>query len=375
MNDLHEYLEPVNVAALDNDRSYNDKQFAKNIKIFETKLPVLDNIDIVILGVNEFRGQGLVANINSANTIRKQFYRLHGWHNDIKIADVGNIKCGSSIADSYAAIKIVLMELLQLNKTVILLGGSHDNTLGQYYAYKDLSRIIEATVIDATIDLMSESPAKSENFLLEMLTSEPNMVRHYNHIGFQSYFVHPHMLETMDKLRFDCYRVGAAKERLDEMEPVIRNSHMISFDIAAIKHSDAPASSCSPNGFSGEEACTLTRYAGLSPVVSSLGIYGYNAQDDVNDLTAMQIAQMLWYFIDGRNKSRQESDLQDKQSFNEYHTAFAEIDTVFLQSKKTGRWWMQLPNKKLIACSYNDYLYASNNEIPERWLRAQEREI
>ena len=375
MNDLHEYLEPVNIAELDNDRSYNDKQFAKLIKIYEDEIPALDNVDIVLLGVNEFRGQGLIANINSANAIRKQLYRFHDWHSDISIADIGNIKCGSSIADSYAVIKIVLMELLQLNRTVILLGGSHDNTLGQYYAYKDLNRIIEATVVDATIDLMSESPAKSENFLLEMLTSEPNLVRHYNHIGFQSYFVHPHMLETMDKLRFDCYRVGTAKEHLEEMEPVIRNSHMISFDIAAIKHSDAPSSSCSPNGFSGEEACTLIRYAGLSSVVSSLGIYGYNADNDVNDLTAIQIAQMLWYFIDGRNKSRQEADLQDKQSFNEYHTAFAEIDTVFLQSKKTGRWWMQLPNKKLIACSYNDYLYASNNEIPERWLRAQEREM
>ena len=79
---------------------------------------------------------------------------------------------------------------------------------------------------------------------MEMLTSEPNIVNHYNHIGFQSYFVHPHMLETMDKLRFDCYRVGTAKEQLEEMEPVIRNTDMLSFDIAAIKHSDAPASSC-----------------------------------------------------------------------------------------------------------------------------------
>ena len=46
---------------------------------------------------------------------------------------------------------------------------------------------------------------------------------------------------------------------------------------------------------------------------------------------------------------------------------------IFLQSKKTGRWWMQLPNKKFIACSYKDYVQASQNEIPERWLRAQER--
>ncbi len=30
---------------------------------------------------------------------------------------------------------------------------------------------------------------------------------------------------------------------------------------------------------------------------------------------------------------------------------------------------MQLPDSKFIACSYKDYLLASSNEIPERWLR------
>jgi hypothetical protein len=113
----------------------------------------------------------------------------------------------------------------------------------------------------------------------------------------------------------------------------------------------------------------------MSPAISSIGIYGYDASKDKNDLTALQIAQMLWYFIDGKSRSKQEAELNEKQHFNEYHTAFAEVDTIFMQSKKTGRWWMQLPDKKLIACSYNDYLFASNNEIPERWLRAQERDV
>jgi len=34
-----------------------------------------------------------------------------------------------------------------------------------------------------------------------------------------------------------------------------------------------------------------------------------------------------------------------------------------------------LPNKKFIACSYADYMNAARNEIPERWLRAQERAV
>ncbi len=375
MYDLHEYLLPVNIAELNNDKGYNDSQLVNFIKIYENEIPELADTDIVIVGINEFRGEGIVSQNHPADAVRSQLYKLHYWHKDVSIADIGNIKCGSTLADSYAAIKIVLKELLQLNKTVIILGGSHDNTLGQYYAYKDLNQIIDATVIDATIDLISESPSRSENFLMEMLTSEPNMVKHYNHIGFQSYFVHPRMLETMDKLRFDCYRVGTVKEHLEEMEPVIRHSNMLSFDIAAIKHSDAPASSCSPNGFTGEEACNLLRYAGLSALISTVGIYGYRPEEDEKNLTALQIAQMIWYFIDGKSRSKQEAELQDRNNFNEYHTAFAEVDTLFLQSRKTGRWWMQLPNKKMIACSYNDYVFASNNEIPERWLRAQERDV
>jgi formiminoglutamase len=375
MYDLQEFLLPINVAALNNDNSYNDSQLAGIIKIYEEELPDLEGIDLVLLGINEFRGDGFVSKENAADAVRRQLYQLHYWHKDISIADLGNVKCGASLNDSYSAVKIVVKELLEMNKTVIILGGSHDNTLAQYFAYKDLNQIIEATVIDATIDLRSESSLRSENFLMEMLTGEPNMVRHYNHIGFQSYFVHPRMLETMDKLRFDCYRSGTAKEQIEEMEPVIRNSDLLSFDIAAIKNSDAPASSCSPNGFTGEEACSLLRYAGMSPAISSIGIYGYDASKDKRDLTALQIAQMLWYFIDGKSRSKQEAELNEKQHFNEYHTAFAEVDTIFMQSKKTGRWWMQLPDKKLIACSYNDYLFASNNEIPERWLRAQERDV
>ncbi len=374
MYDLHEFLNPVNKASLNDDKGYNESQFAGFIKIYEEEFPDLTGVDIVMAGINEFRGEGFVADEIAADAVRKQLYQLYYWHKDITIADVGNIKCGATLADTYAAIKTVIGELLQLNKTVLIIGGSHDNTLAQYYAYKDLKKIIEATVIDAAIDLKSESSARSQNFLMEMLTSEPNMIKHYNHIGFQSYFVHPRMLETMDKLRFDCYRLGKAKEQLEEMEPVIRNSHLVSFDIASIKSSDAPAASYSPNGFSGEEACSLTRYAGLSPNLSSLGIYGYNPKNDIKNLTALQIAQMIWYFIDGKSRNIQETELGDRQNFNEYHTAFAEVDTTFIQSKKTGRWWMELPDKKMIACSYNDYLIASNNEIPERWLRAQERE-
>lgn len=371
---LSEFLNPVNLHDISFDEGYKEGQLGSTIDLYNEAFPDIDEAHIVIVGCGEQRGSGLIHGQSKApDIIRRNFYQLYYWHKDIRIADIGNIKTGSLYTDSYAALRTVVKEILDAGKTVIILGGSHDLTLSQYNAYAENKKAIEAVCVDALIDLNLDSPFKHENFLMEMLTGEPNFIRHYNHIAFQSYHVHPRMLETMDKLRFDCYRVGSVKENIDEMEPVIRNSNLFSFDISAIANTYAPSNKISPNGLSGEESCLLMRYAGMSPNVDSIGIYGYNAEQDKDELTAKQIAHMLWYVLDGRSRGRREAELNETDSFSEYHTAFAEVATTFLHSKKTGRWWMQLPDKRFIACSYKDYLLASSNEIPERWLRAQER--
>jgi arginase family enzyme len=370
---LTDFLEPVNKAALSNDQLYVEGQIGKAIAAYETDFPDLAEADIVLVGCKEHRGGGIVNNTEAADAIRRQFYQLYYWHTDLKLADIGTIKNGASLEDTYAAVKTVVKELLQANKTVLILGGSHDITLPQYEAYVSQKQIIEIACVDALINIDVHALFRHNNFLMELLTGEPNYVRHYNHIGFQSYYVHPQMLETMDKLRFDCYRVGTVKETIEEMEPVIRNCQLVSFDIAAIANSFAPANIISPNGLNGEESCFLMRYAGMSPLTSSIGIYGFLPENDRDELTAKQISQMIWYVLDGRSRGRREAALEEKEAFNEFHIAFAEVATTFLQSKKTGRWWMQLPDNNYIACSYKDYVLASSNEIPERWLRAQER--
>lgn len=370
---IQDFLQPIDKHILSEDMGYKERQIGKLIPAHEESLPDIDEADIVLVGCNEQRGGGNFSEGTAADAIRKEFYNLYYWHNDIRLADVGNVRTGKATSDTYAALKVVIHELMERNKLVVVLGGSHDLTLSQYYAFVDNKTSVDIAGVDAVIDINLESPLRSENFLMEMLTGEPNYTRHYNHIGFQSYFVHPRMLETMDKLRFDCFRVGTVKELIDEMEPVLRNCSMMSFDIAAIAHAFAPANSITPNGLNGEEACILMQYAGMSSQMRSIGIYGYQPERDKEALTAKQISHMLWYLMDGRSRGNREALMAERDSFNEFHTVFAEVDTVFLQSKKTGRWWMQLPDKQFIACSYKDYVQASSNEIPERWLRAQER--
>lgn len=370
-----DFLEPVKTAVFyNNDEGFNIKQLGNYIDVYTNNFPDVAAADLIIIGCSEARGAGVLKQDNSGiDAVRSHFYSLYHWHTDVKIADVGNIKAGASLEDTYSALQQVLSELFEMNKKVLIIGGSHDIMFVQYAMFAAQQKIIEATAVDALLDMNVESRLPAENFLMKIFTGEPNYLKHYNHIGFQSYFVHPAMLETIDKLRFDCYRVGVVKEHMETMEPVIRNAHVFAFDITAIQHSHAPANRITPNGFNGEEACMLMQYAGMSSLSNSIGIYGYNAAQDVSELTAKQISHMIWYLLDGIQKSKQEAPLEQREDYNEFRLMFADFETLFLQSKKTQRWWMQLPDKTFIACSGNDYATALNNEIPERWLRAAER--
>lgn len=372
---ISDFLDPISRSTILEDEPLSDHQLGRYISCYDEEFPDLEDTELVFIGCCEMRGASPAAGPNhAANQVRRELYRLFHWHTDVRMADIGNVKTGARLQDSYAALSSIVKELVGAGKKVLIIGGSHDNTLAQYQAYGAMDKIIDAAVVDARIDINMEGVLPEEMFLVEMFTGVPNFLRHFTHIGFQSFFTHPDMLEMIDRLRFDCFRLGKVKESIELMEPLIRNSDLFSFDISAIQHAHAPANRIAPNGFSGEEACTLLQYAGMSSTCSSIGIYGYIPEQDVHQMTAKQIAQMIWYLIDGIRTGKEEASLNNLHEFNIYNLAFAEINTIFLQSKRTGRWWMRIGEEQFIACSYQDYTTASNNDIPEAWLRALERQ-
>jgi len=135
------------------------------------------------------------SNYNGPDAIREQWYRLFYWHTDVKLADVGNIKYGATLADTYAALKNRGYRTHRHRQNVIILADHTDLTLPQYYTYANRKKIIEVTCVDALIDLNIDSLYRSDNFLMESYRLN-HYIRHYNISGFQSYYVHPNMLET-----------------------------------------------------------------------------------------------------------------------------------------------------------------------------------
>ena len=148
-----DFLEPINLAYLSNDEGYRDTQIGKHILIHDEEFPDISQAEMVIVGCGEMRGNGIeYDNASSPDEIRKEFYKLFHWHNNVHVADVGNIKKGASLQDTYAALQTIVSELIEQGKKVVILGGSHDITMAQYNAYVNAEKLVEAVCVDAAID-------------------------------------------------------------------------------------------------------------------------------------------------------------------------------------------------------------------------------
>ncbi|MGN6569481.1 MAG: arginase family protein, partial [Flavipsychrobacter sp.] len=235
MQDLRPFFEDEHFIETKEPGTYQPLQWGANIQCVTQDNFNWDEADIVMVGCGEWRGENPEADWSEGpNAIREQLYKLYNWHPAMRIADAGNVRQGVSLQDTRVALREVLFELHQAGKIVIVLGGSHDLTMEQYEVFRRSEQMINASVADMLIDLDETEDINSRSFLMSMLTEQPNFIGHYNHIGFQSYYAHPRMVETLDKLRFDFFRLGKVREHMEDMEPVLRTSNMFSFDMSAI---------------------------------------------------------------------------------------------------------------------------------------------
>ena len=264
----------------------------------------------------------------------------------------------------------------------ILVGDAHDLTLGQYYAYRLLNIKPSVTIIDRQIDFSKKTQEGQYNFLNQIIGSKKDVLQSFSLIGYQGCFADPDLIKKLDSPKYSFYRLGKFKNNIQEAEPVIREAHMLSFDMGAVRLSDAPAGILgSPNGFYAEDACQLAKYAGMNDKLTSLGLYGFDMRKEKYDQTAQLIAQMIWYFTDGFYNRKNDIPKKNSQNFYTYKLDMKDKmgTIVFWKSKLSGRWWAEFPvsNKKgkstvlqdLYPCSYEDYKSACDGETPQRWLK------
>jgi formiminoglutamase len=271
--------------------------------------------------------------------------------------------------------------LLENNVLPVLLGGTHDLDYGQYCGYETMNKLVSLLNIDAFLDLEDKREADAnQRHIHKVLLHEPNFLFSYTHLAYQSYLIDPLSVSILEKLYFEAFRIGQMRTGLQEMEPTIRNADMLSFDVTAIRSSDAPGNThAQPFGLTGEEACQICWYAGLNEKLSSVGFYEYNPEkDDEQKKTAAVVATMIWYFIEGYYHRKKEQSFKSND-FVKYVVALnAEPETIsFYKSKFSEKWWMEVPyptgrerysRNSIVPCSYSDYQQATKGEVPERYI-------
>ena len=378
--DLNNYFEPVSLEKPGKYFRVSDAHFGRNITVNTPSVPVgeISNYQLAILGVTEDRNSHNQGSSLAPDRIRMKLYELFRVNEKLRIIDLGNIKSTASAEDTIFGIRDVMIHLLNNQVTAIVLGGTQDITRGIFMAYEQRAALTNAVIIDSRLDI-EEGPPTSSSWALPVINS--TKLFRYTSLGHQQYLVDPSHLALLEERGFDVIRLGSLRTNLLLAEPFLRDAHLVSFDIGAIKQPDAPGTLLSsPNGLMSEEACQLSRFAGLSDQVSCFGIFETNPEYDVHDQTSRLAAQAIWYFTEGFSQRKKEKPAQNNPDFKVFMVNHRDMEhaLTFYKSLVTGRWWMEIPEVKtgkqvLVACSQEEYQQACNHDIPEMWWRAFQR--
>lgn len=332
------------------------------MKIFSGKFPDVSGVDAAIIGLG-----------SNADAVRKILYSYSYNFNGISIADFGNLNHDGSSRNAMAGLRECLIAMRAENIIPIII-GENDN-------YSDpLLKSIPFNDIDCAV--VAPEIAYNPDDLCWKL-KQKNKLFHASFLGVQNFMNSHASIQMVSSLFSEIIRLGDLKARLPEIEPVLRQADLFEFNLSSIKYSNfKSAAQQLPSGLTNQEACAVCRYAGVSNSIGLFLLNGFNL-DNAHSTDVMQIAQMIWYTLDGIDNRFNDHPQLNHRNFTVYKChAHSGEDMLFLYSELTGRWWMQVPTVgtkkktavKFIGCKESDYEIAKQGEVPELWYRAALRE-
>lgn len=378
-----DFLQPVNDEIVAFVATLSSQALGSKIVLHTADaFPQIAKAKIALVGVLDNRG---IQHENEVDltSIRKELYALFPGNWQATIVDLGDMPQGASQEDTYYAVAKITEELIKNKVVPIVIGGTQDVTYALYRGYDKLEQMVNVVAVDSKFDFgKQEIKNTADSYLSKIILNEPNNLFNFANLGYQTYFNSQEEIDLIEKLYFEVYRLGEITHNITIAEPVLRDADLVSIDMTSVKSSNSGNNNpFIPNGFNGKEICSLARYAGISDKVSSFGIFNHGSSAN----EAVLISQIIWYFIEGFNFRSNEYPFSLKDSYLKYTVLVEDDELVFYKSDKTDRWWIEMPfiingNNKLkrntlLPCMYEDYLKACENEIPERWWKAQRKNI
>jgi hypothetical protein len=370
MHHLQDFFDPININNIVNEDYCEKSRFVNKIQINSSKKKLTDisKAKIAIFGVSKEKKD----EINSSDLVRKFLYSFFTPFNT-NVIDLGNLKIGKTNNDIIYGVREVITYLHSKKITSIIIGDNNNLPFANYLSFEEIKNPVNIVSIDSAISLkQKEIKEQDVHYLPKIVLRNNNCLFNYSLLGYQSYFVSPEDINTLNRLFFDTIRLGVVKSNISEIEPLLRDADIVAMHLNSLQgYYNFKENLTSPNGLDGREFCQLARYAGAGERTTSFGIYGLN----YNNSEAILAAQAIWYFLEGSSQRINEFPSKKGKSMLKFHVEVGKDTSItFFKSSKTERWWMEIPYPKsgfqkslIISCSYSDYLKACGREVPDRW--------
>ncbi|MDR1584236.1 MAG: hypothetical protein LBS55_13455 [Prevotellaceae bacterium] len=352
MCDIFEIIDPINRKSL--DIKSENKGLLINKVIFSGQ--ELFGKKIAILGVGAEKG---------LKYIRKSLYELYFGY-EVSISDLGNIPLSKS-----DKLKEVLKFLLDSNIFTVIISNSIDILPVCLSSMSDREDVSASVISPAVVQT---------DFTDSVINHKYRNLFDLNLLGYQTYLSDPEVLSELSSDYCETLRLGKFRENNRIYEPALRDSDILSLDIASVKKTEIADSLYSGlNGLYSEEICLISRHAGISDKLKIANIF---CQDKIkkNGRKNELIAQIIWHIIDGFVNRANEIMLNNMNGIKKILINLEQPaeQLVFYHSDITNRWWMEIQKKiedkpLIIACTEDDYKVACQHDVPLRWIWYQQK--
>ena len=232
--------------------------------------------------------------------------------------------------------------------------------------------------VDKILGIDSETnEINNTNYISHLIQSDNLKLNFFCNLGYLRHLNSFYKIELLRKIKFDMLSLGDLRFDFSEAEPIMRDSHIVNFNLESLKSNAINFKLTSPNGLTAFEACNLSRYAGIS---SSMKIVCFNNVKSTIECNSV-LSEMIWYSIEGYN-NRYDENFLNESDFIYYYVEVEGHNFKFYKNKISKRWWVEYISegiisidKDIIPCSENDYKLSQNSIISERIIKRLKSKI
>lgn len=377
---INGYLCPLSEDLIEFKSNLSRGTLGSNITLYNSEKTDYSSIDIAIVGINEYRNSDEISDefLNLEN-FRREFYSLFYGNWSANILDLGDVISGESYSDTYYAVNSIHQDLINQNIVVIFIGGGQDFTFPLYQSLSKKHNKVNISSVDNKFDFGKiKKQFSSSSYMSKIIMDKKNSLNHFCNLGYQTFLNSQEEIDLLNKFNFESHRLGNITENIKIVEPVLRETNLLTVDFKSIKSSELNFVHNYSNGFESSQFCSVLRYAGMSNSINSVGLF--ELLD--SSISSALLSQSIWYFIEGYCLRIKEDP--NSSNFKGYtYNVFCEgTNLKFYNSELSQKWWVEFINEietknisSLLPCNKRDYLMACDGTFSDRLIMFLKREL